>query len=221
MRFADGLSRRANSVNARPDAAGDADAVITACEQHYHAAGLPAIFRILSFADPAMKDRLAARGYTAEGESVVLSADIHDVFSEPDANVELSLESKTGWLSAMSKLQKHTDEKRKTYRKIIKSISVPAAYATVRHKRRPVSLAYAVIHDKLLCFESVFTDEEMRRQGHARRMMAALVAWARAEGAEAVCLQVEAANEPAVKLYKGLGLKEVYRYHYRREPARS
>jgi len=70
----------------------------------------------------------------------------------------------------------------------------------------------------LLCVESVVTDVTVRRRGYARRMLSALIGWARTAGAEGVCLQVEADNQPAISLYRSLGLAELYRYHYRREP---
>ena len=50
--------------------------------------------------------------------------------------------------------------------------------------------------------------------------MATVAAWARERGAAGACLEVEAHNAPARTLYDSVGLKrEVYRYHYRREPA--
>jgi N-acetylglutamate synthase len=52
-------------------------------------------------------------------------------------------------------------------------------------------------------------------------MLGSLIDWAKAAGAEGLCLQVEASNQPARKLYGGLGLAELYRYHYQREPASS
>jgi GNAT superfamily N-acetyltransferase len=67
-----------------------------------------------------------------------------------------------------------------------------------------------------LCYESVITDPQRRRQGLARRVMAALAFWARAGGAGGVCLPVAADNAPARALYAGMGLREVYHYHYRR-----
>ena len=67
--------------------------------------------------------------------------------------------------------------------------------------------------------ESVIADPLQRRRGYGRRIIAALAAWAKENGARGACLQVEAGNLPGRALYDGFGLKqEVYRYHYRREP---
>jgi N-acetylglutamate synthase len=62
------------------------------------------------------------------------------------------------------------------------------------------------------------TDPRRRRRGYAQRIIATLASWAREQGATAACLEVEAANAAAVALYHRLGFREIYRYHYRRQP---
>jgi ribosomal protein S18 acetylase RimI-like enzyme len=80
-------------------------------------------------------------------------------------------------------------------------------------------MAFAVIHRGLVCYESVVTDAAQRRQGHARRVLAALALWARDNGAAGACLQVEADNLPGRRLYDAIGMTtELHRYHYRRQP---
>ena len=70
-----------------------------------------------------------------------------------------------------------------------------------------------------MAIESVVTAARHRGRGLARRALSALIDWAAAQGAQAVCLQVEATNERGIRLYRRLGLRrELYRYDYRREP---
>jgi GNAT superfamily N-acetyltransferase len=138
--------------------------------------------------------------------------------ASPDAEVRLLAEPSSEWLAAMASLQRYSPLQADTYRRIVGAIALPARFALVAADGAPAALAYGAIHDGLLCYESVITDPRRRRQGLARRVMAALAAWARAGGAGGVCLQVEAGNAPARALYAGMGLREVYRYHYRRAP---
>jgi ribosomal protein S18 acetylase RimI-like enzyme len=84
----------------------------------------------------------------------------------------------------------------------------------------PAALAYGALHDGLFCYESVITDPNRRRQGLGRRLLATLAGWACDNGAAAACLQVEAHNTAGRALYASFGLgQELFRYHYRREPA--
>jgi GNAT superfamily N-acetyltransferase len=218
LRFADGLSRRANSANPlRTECSGIA-AAIAAAERLYPAHGQPAIFRVPSIADPALDRALAARGYAREGETVVLYGAMDRFSALPDAEVRLLAEPSCEWLAAMAQLQRHSPMQAETYRRIVGAIAIPARFALAAADGAPAALAYGAIHDGLLCYESVGTDARRRRQGLARRVLAALAAWARAGGVGRVCLQVAADNAPARALYAGLGLREVYRYHYRRAP---
>jgi ribosomal protein S18 acetylase RimI-like enzyme len=61
----------------------------------------------------------------------------------------------------------------------------------------------------------IVTNAEHRRQGHGRRLIGDLLTWAKGEGAHMAYLQVMLNNEPALRLYAGLGFEEVYRYWYR------
>jgi GNAT superfamily N-acetyltransferase len=221
LRFGAGLSRRANSVNPlRPECAGIA-AAITAAEALYRAQGLPTIFRVPTIVDPALDRELAAHGYEAEGESCVLCGAVDGQAAAAEPAVRLLRRPEPKWLSAMAGLQRHTPAQRAIYRRIVGAIAIPARFALLTIDGTPAALAYGAIHDGLLCYESVITDPGRRRQGLARRVLAGLAAWARDNGATGACLQVEAGNTPARTLYESLGLAELYRYHYRREPPRG
>jgi GNAT superfamily N-acetyltransferase len=164
-----------------------------------------------------MPARLNQLGYRGEGESLVLHADLADATAQEDAAVLMMSHPTEEWFSAMARLQKHNQAKAAVYRQIVGSINVQAAFASLRHEGRMVALAYGVLHDRLLCLESVITDEAFRGQGYARRTLRALFAYARQSAMVGPCLQVQADNTSALALYQNLGLREVYRYHYQKK----
>ena len=219
LRFSKGVSRRSNSANPlRADCRGP-DRVIAAIEAVYDRQGQPAIFRVPSFL-AGIDEPLMARGYRSEGETCVIYGAMEAVAAAADPGVELSANPRAEWLAAMAALQRHTETHRRVYRRIVGAVAVPAAFAGLRIDGQLAALAYGTVGDGLLCYESVITDPGRRRQGLAWRVIASLAAWARAEGARGVCLQVEAGNTPARALYDRFGLKtELYRYHYLRQPA--
>jgi len=94
-----------------------------------------------------------------------------------------------------------------------------AAFAELAVEGEAAALAYGVIHRGMLCFESVVTDAQRRRQGLSRRVLAALAEWGKQNGARVATLQVEADNAPARALYHSVGMTtQLHRYHYRRQP---
>jgi N-acetylglutamate synthase len=217
LRFSEGLTRRSNSANPlRPVLQVDS----RACEALYRRLSLPTIFRVLSLIDPVVEDRLAQAGYTGEGESCVLYGSVEDIEAARDPEVRLLDQPTEEWFATMAALQNHSSEQATTYRRIVGQLAIPAAFAMLSDAGGAVAVAYGALHKGLLCYESVVTDRRRRRQGSGRRIVKALAAWARDQRAIGACLEVEAHNAPARALYDAVGLKrELYRYHYRREPA--
>jgi GNAT superfamily N-acetyltransferase len=216
LRFSEGLTRRANSANPlQPVARAD----LPGCETLYRRLGLPTIFRVTTLIDPSLDERLAEAGYTREGESCVLYGPVDGIAAAHDPDVRLRSDPTPEWFTAMAALQNHSPRHALTYQRVLSQIAIPSAFAALSVDRDIVALAYGAIHNGLLCFESVITGSRWRRRGYSRRIITSLAAWAKENGVQGACLEVEAGNTAARALYDGIGLKrELYRYHYRREP---
>ena len=94
--------------------------------------------------------------------------------------------------------------------------SLPAVFAAVREDGFIRSLAKGAVHNGIVCLNMVATDPAHLRRGFSRGCLGAILRWAvqehRARGA---CLQVEANNASAIRLYESLGfVHELYRYDY-------
>jgi GNAT superfamily N-acetyltransferase len=224
LRFSDGVRRTANSATPVRPPRRNLDALIGAAAALYAAQNQPTIIRVPSFVAPATDRALAARGYTAEGESCIIAGPLDPIiasaapFGGTDA-VKLSPRPTPKWFAAMARLQAQRPEFHAGYRRIVASVALPAAFAELAVDGEPVALAYANIQRGMVCFESVVTEAQRRRRGYSRRVLAALAEWAKRNGATRATLQVEASNTPGRTLYHAIGMTtELHRYHYRREP---
>jgi N-acetylglutamate synthase len=220
LRFSEGGPRRgANSASPLCADCDDGDRLIDNTAMLYRRRGSSPLFRIPSMIPDTIDARLAARGYTREGESCVLYGPITAIAPGRDASVQLLAAPNPSWFAAMTVVQGRTPEQSAIYRRIVRAVALPVAFAGLSINDEPAALAYGAIHDGLLCYQSVVTDRRFRRRGLARRLIATLAAWGRDNGADAACLQVEADNAPARALYDGVGLtREISSYHYRRAP---
>jgi ribosomal protein S18 acetylase RimI-like enzyme len=72
-----------------------------------------------------------------------------------------------------------------------------------------------VLEDGLVGLYDVVTAASERGRGLARLVCMHLLATAKNRGAKAAYLQVDAGNVPALALYRKLGFREGYGYHYR------
>ena len=189
LRFSEGLTRRANSANPLRGPWETGDGLIAACEALYQRRGLPTIFRLPSIIGPDLDDRLDGLGYGREGESCVRYGELTDVEMARDADVQLLSRPTREWFAAMAALQNHAPEQRRTYRRIVGAIAVPAAFAALAIDGQFVALAYGAIHARLLCYESVITDPRRQRRGYARRVVTSLAPWSLAQAARLVMIR--------------------------------
>jgi N-acetylglutamate synthase len=220
LRFAEGHTRRANSVNPLRPSSRDFREKIADCEATYRAQGLPVIFRISALAEHGLDEMLSGLGYgPPEDETcVVYRPLVAGDISDSDAYVCENAPSEQ-WLEAHTRCTGNGETAQRAQRKILQALSVPAVFTAARTEQGGLaSLAFGTVHDSLVCINLVVTDPALRRRGLARRAVAAVFAWARDRaGADAACLAVVADNLPARALYRQLGFDtELYRYHYRR-----
>ncbi len=219
-RASGGETRRTNSANAT-EAAGPVLDMIGPAADFYKDKGQPLLVRTLSFMPeaPEIAEVLAGQGFAPEGETCTLKASLPQRALDDFEEVESHSNPSSDWVADKLRLSPMAPAQQQAYRAMLERLSVPARFARVPEKEpekgRGVSLAYGAIVDGILVIESVVTDPDHRGKGLAGRVVGSLMAWGAHEGAKLSCLQVEAANIPALHLYKKLGYEtELYRYLY-------
>jgi GNAT superfamily N-acetyltransferase len=217
LRFARGHTKRANSVNAVWPCREPLDARIAHAEALYRRHGLPPIFRVTPLAEPELDAALAARGYASVDPTVVMQATLGDA-PAPISGVEVTSEPQPHWLGAFAKASSAQPESAAILGEMLGRIVPAASFARVDAANGvPCAFGMGVLEGGDLGIFEMLTVASARRTGHAARIIGALSAWARAQGARHAYLQVVADNAPARALYAKLGFSDVYAYHYRRE----
>jgi len=218
LRFAAGHTKRANSVNVVHAGQAGLDARIAEAERHYRSAGLTPVFRLTPLAEDVLDGLLGARGYAVVEPSLVKTAPMLTGVS-PDPGVTLTDDPETGWLDTYRAAAGLDDQAAVTLRAMLARIAGQPVYAVLRAQDDVLGLAMAVTTAGRVGFFDVLTLPEARRRGVARRIMESLIAWSRDEaGATSMWIQVVAANAPARNLYRHLGFRTAYGYHYRVAP---
>lgn len=219
LRLADGKTRRTNSVNILRDGARPLGEKIAFCESFYRDHGLPAHFRILSNQGDALDRELEQRGYAFDDETVTLFMDFAEYPPRPGPGEAELRETAptTEWIDARLDMSGQVPNSRGKLEKILLQLSLPAVFASSRGSSGRIdAVAKGAIHDRIACVNLVATRESERRKGLSETCVSSILDWAARRGAQGACLQVLAANTPAIRLYGKLGfVHELYRYHYR------
>ena len=210
LRYADGLTNRANSVF--PNAAGSVplDERIDRAERWYAERGAGAGFQVTEASLPVgLVDTLARRGYAvAAGPVSVQTAGLPAL--EADARVELAAEPGDDWLALWGESRGARDAG------VARALLTGGAGRTAFAQIPGLAVGRAVAIAEWLGITSMLTVPAARRQGLGRAVLATLVAWGRAAGARRGYLQTD--NPVAIALYASVGFAERYTYRHLRRP---
>lgn len=216
LRFARGVTRRANSVTVyRPSSLPVADKT-DSVERWYRSRDRVAIFRTTPLTDEAVHAELDARGYDNEPGALVLGRDLTDIIPAPVD--EVTPEPTEAWWSVFD-----SDRPIPIDRPVLESMwaaqPVTPAFVVSRRDGEPVAVGSVAVDGRLAGIFNMRTLPQARRGGHARHVLDDILSYARSEGATYAYLQMVENNDPARALYAGSGFKSLYAYRYRTQPA--
>ena len=212
-----GQSGRINSCwpLAPPDR--PAGAAIAAVERWYRARGLPPKFKIAGArtAPPDLEARLARRGYVAGAPTLTM---VGALVGEPDPRT--TIEPRPGGayrrLFADPSFGDGADARERL--EALGRMPAPRGFASISLNGAAAAIGACVVDGEWAGVIGMRTAPGHRRRGLARRVLRALSDFARRNGASRGYLQVEAANAPAIGLYRSEGFETGYAYRYWTKP---
>ena len=220
LRSAGGYTKRANSANALQPGATLTPQLLAHIEAHYARQQLPSIFRLSPLADGGVDALLQARGYRLVDPSLLMQRATQADDRQPAADDKLQFESQlpAPWLEGHCGASAHPPEQQLPHRRILESIGMRCAYASLQREGQALAWGLAVLEREAAGLYEVLVHPAHRGQGLGRQLVQGLLQWAARQGATHTDLQVAAANARARQLYESLGFATVYGYHYRVKP---
>ncbi len=210
LRFAHGVSGRANSVWPNRDGSLALLEKLERVESWYAARGAPARFQLTEAARPrGLADALLARGYEWRGAPVSVEvASVPNVVALSHGDASLSEEPDDAWVELWTGTRGF--ERVDIAREILMSSPGPTTFARVGD----LAVGRGVVLGDWFGITSMATVPEARGRGHARAIVHALACWAEQLGATRALLQVEETNVPARTLYSSVGFEAHHAYRY-------
>jgi ribosomal protein S18 acetylase RimI-like enzyme len=216
IRFAQGLTKRSNSVNPIYDSKLDINFKIDHCENLYRSRDLPVCFKITNIAQPIGIDNiLEAHGYNHEFDISVQLLDIKDFKTNLDKNIQVLENSDNSWLDNYIKMNEMDACDKIILKRIINKINLPKCLFTLGIDGSAIGCGLGVVEDKYIGLFDIVIDTLYRNQGLGQILVENILRWGKRKGAEIGYLQVLTANNPAIKMYGKIGFREEYKYWYR------
>ena len=221
LRFADGYTKRANSVSPLYGSADtdNADRIlerIEYCESLYKQAGQAAIFKITPFGGTGMlDDRLEQLGYDKADVSSVQTRSLLQLKEPHTREVTIADAVQDDWLSVLSEMTGMAEQARVSIKKILSSGSLQKGFFTLYEGGVSAAVGVGVIEQGYVGLYDIVVAESYRNKGLGEQLILNILKWAKNNGAAHSYLQVVKGNGPAIRLYEKLGYEEIYTYWYR------
>ncbi len=232
LRFAQGYTKRANSVNVVGESTLPYADKLLYCEEVYGENNLPVVFKITPMA-AELDGLLEEKGYSMVDKTNVMTVDLTKkgktaTKSKGDSKCKPAEVSGTGEVSVAIE-EKFTESWQYYYftfnkvssasvpiaKKVQAKITNPVLCATVYVDKKAVACGLGVMEQGYVGLLDIVVKEEYRGCGFGKVLCQTLLEKAKEKGAATGYLQVVDSNEAAKKLYKGLGFEDVYSYWYR------
>ena len=219
LRFANGYTKRANSVNPVYASTIAVDEKIRYCEKIYQAKNLPMVFKITSAVYPSdLDDKLSSRGYQKNSPTSVQVMDLESVYVEVTQGIKLNDTLSAEWLDNFCRMSTVNESNRATLRQILNNIIPQHCFAMLKSEEKVIACGLGVLQSGHIGLFDIVTDGDFRKRSYGQKLVRSILAWGQQNGAQKAYLQVMLNNAPALQLYSKIGFMEKYQYWYRIKP---
>jgi N-acetylglutamate synthase len=216
LRFANGVTKRSNSVNPLYPSTIDPDKKISYCEHLYASRNIPVCFKVTAGTEPPDLDhKLASRGYSILSNISFQTMTISKIPPEPIHEVNIDVELKPHWIDEFIRMNEFDAARKTTYMSIMNQVYLPKCMISLVRNNQTIGVGLGVVEGNFIGLFDIVVDKAYRNTGLGYLIVENILRWGRKQGADTAYLQVLTNNFPAIRLYDKLGFKEAYQYWYR------
>ena len=216
LRFADGVTKRSNSVNPLYGSTIDIKDKIEYCEELYDSRNIPICFKITKDSYPKELDMLLSKiGYVSIATTSVQVINLKHLGFKTDKNVSVKDEIDNMWMEYSMKMNEIDESKRLPISRIIDHISLKKGLFTLKKDGDVIGCGLGVLEGKYVGLFDIVIDKKHRDRGFGKLLVENILKWGKFNGVEQGYLQVLTDNEPAKRVYSRIGFREIYKYWYK------
>jgi N-acetylglutamate synthase len=219
LRFANGYTKRSNSINPLYYSTFPLAEKIEICENAYQKQNLPTIFKLTAESNPqGMDHQLETRGYRRLDETSVRILEMEQYqYRKPEGfSIEDSFSDE--WFQDFvicSSLENEIYQR--TAKDILHNIHGEVIVVRKRIDDQIVSCGYGAIERGNIGIFDIIVAKSHRGKGYGQDIMDGILSAAGDRKIQRAYLSVVVGNIPAENLYQKIGFREIYRYWYRKK----
>ncbi|WP_339237584.1 GNAT family N-acetyltransferase [Oceanobacillus sp. FSL W7-1281] len=216
LRFANGYTKRANSIQPIFYSTYELEQKIDVCEKIYSDNNLRPTFKITPFVQPEnLDDILKEQAYSMVDYTSVQTIAL-DTISEPALHrVIIDEKINREWLDRFCQLNNVEEKNKDTMMQMLSNIVTRKCFISLYYNEEVIACGLGIIEREYIGLYDIVTASQYRNQGFAEQLILHLLKWGKDKGAKYSYLAVLLNNEPALRLYSKIGFSEIYRYWYR------
>jgi GNAT superfamily N-acetyltransferase len=219
LRFANGYTKRANSVNPLYPSTLDLEEKIAFCESLYREQKLDVVYKLTPASQPENLDEiLQAKGYKRDSATSVQLLDLRSNIVSPASAVAVEESLSQHWLDAFCRMSAVEGQKRDALQRILLNIVPNRCFASLMVDQKVIAAGLGVLQAGYIGMFDIIVDANFRSHGYGQQIVESILYWGKQNGAQYSYLQVMLNNPPALRLYSKIGYTEKYQYWYRIRP---
>lgn len=216
LRFANGVTKRSNSVSMFYPSHLKPAEKISICEKLYRSRNITPCFKITSESQPSgMDELLDASGYYLHSHISFQTLDLSGRSLLTDPEIVLETRIRENWIDDFIRMNGFNPTHKTTYLSIMHQVLTPYVLVSVHREGDVAGVGLGVVDESHIGIFDIVVDPRHRGRGLGRKIVEAILCWGVELGARTAYLQVLADNTPAINLYQKMGFQESYLYWYR------
>jgi ribosomal protein S18 acetylase RimI-like enzyme len=216
LRFSDGYTYRSNSVNPIYPSYENVNDKIDRCEMIYKSRNLNPAFKVTPFVFPTDLDSLLIeRGYKDIYHTSVQTIALHNLIEPSIQTITVYDSLHDDWFDNYCYLNHISADNQATLRKMLDNMVPFKLFVLLKMNSKVIACGMAVLENEYFGLFNITVYKENRNCGYGTQLLYNMFKLGKSYGAKYTYLSVMLNNLPAIELYKKLGFKETYRYHYR------
>lgn len=217
LRFANGYTKRANSIYPFSKAHGDLPQAIAGCERIYREWNIRPAYKIVPGLVPESLDRLLEEeGYRQESVTSLQTLSLSAKAYPAEESILLVSELTEERFDLFCEMNGVHGKDRPIFRQMLDQVEGESCYALRTDRTgKLIACGRAVFEAGKIGIFNIVTREAYRSRGYGYSLMNSILQWGQRKGANQAYLQVVKSNKPALGLYEKLGFEESYEYWFR------